>query len=148
MKGLARFLSLAPLERRFLLKTALLLGAAEVSLHVFSLERVRHLLATLSRVLTGRCSAPPSAGQIVRAARVAGRHLPWVGSCLTQALVVQALFHRWGYPAHLRIGIARGEQGQFQAHAWLQDHSGVVIGGRELGRYAYTPLPPLEGEQP
>lgn len=142
MKGLARFLSLAPLERRFLLKTALLLGAAEVSLHVFSLERVRRLLATLTRVLSGRRSVPPSAGQIVWAARVAGRHLPWAGSCLTQALVVQALFHRWGYPAHLRIGIARGEQGQFQAHAWLQNQSEVVIGGEELGRY--TPLPPLE----
>jgi len=54
------------------------------------------------------------------------------------------LLTRRGYPTLLHIGVVRGKQEEFQAHAWVVTEGKVVIGGSELGRYA--PLAVLEVE--
>jgi hypothetical protein len=54
------------------------------------------------------------------------------------------LLARRGYPTFVHIGVVRGEQEQFQAHAWVVTEGKVVIGGSELERYA--PLAVLEVE--
>jgi hypothetical protein len=35
--------------------------------------------------------------------------------------------------------VARGVQGEFQAHAWLESGGLVVIGGQQLERYSQFP---------
>ena len=75
----------------------------------------------------------------------ASRYVPRA-TCLTQALTMQVLLERAGYDARLRIGVARGDEGQFQAHAWVESQDGIVIGGSDLGRY--TGLLALEREAP
>jgi hypothetical protein len=66
-------------------------------------------------------------------------------TCLTQALAGQVLLSRHGHPASLRIGVARSAAGEFQAHAWVECHGRIVIGGAQtLSRF--TPLPSLERE--
>lgn len=73
--------------------------------------------------------------RIVWAVKVASRRVPGA-SCLTQALAAKLLLARWGVASHLRVGVAHGEQGDFQAHAWLETAGGhVVIGGGALERY-------------
>jgi len=80
------------------------------------------------------------------AVAVASRYVPLV-TCLTQALATQVLLGRCGHPASLRIGVARSERGQLQAHAWVESQGRIVFGGlKNLSHY--TPLPPLEGERP
>jgi hypothetical protein len=52
------------------------------------------------------------------------------------------LLARRGYPALLHIGVAKGKEGQFQAHAWVESEGKVVIGGAGLG--CFTTLAVLE----
>jgi len=72
-----------------------------------------------------------SADRVAWAVEMASRCTPGAKSCLTQALAAQVLLDRRGYPALLHIGVAKGEQGRFQAHAWLESKGTVVIGGSE-----------------
>ncbi|NET54236.1 MAG: lasso peptide biosynthesis B2 protein, partial [Merismopedia sp. SIO2A8] len=64
--------------------------------------------------------------------------------CLARALTTQVFMSRQGYSPQLRIGVAKGEGGQLEAHAWVESQGQVVIG--YLGNLSYfTPLPSLEG---
>jgi hypothetical protein len=76
--------------------------------------------------------------RVVWAVELTSRRVPGA-SCLTQALAAKLLLCRWGVPSHLRIGVARGDQGDFQAHAWLEASGQVVIGDVGLERYAKLP---------
>jgi hypothetical protein len=84
--------------------------------------------------------------QVVWAVTVGSRYVP-AATCLTQALVTQVLLSRRGHPASMRIGVARSEAGEFQAHAWVECRGRVVIGGAQAP-LRFTPLPSLERERP
>jgi hypothetical protein len=44
---------------------------------------------------------------------------------------VQILLQQQGYPASLQIGVAKGRDGQLEAHAWVESQGQVVIGNLE-----------------
>jgi hypothetical protein len=53
---------------------------------------------------------------------------------------------RHGFSPQLRIGVAKGETGKLEAHAWIESQGKIVIGYlKDLSRF--TPLPSLEGER-
>ena len=64
---------------------------------------------------------------------VASRRVPRA-SCLTQALALQSLLARAGYPSELRIGVAK-DGAALEAHAWLESGGRIVIGG-DVDRFA------------
>ncbi len=70
---------------------------------------------------------------------IASRYVP-AATCLTQSLATKVLLSRQGHQASVRIGVARSEAGQFQAHAWVESNGRVVIGGPESHLKRYTPL--------
>ena len=73
------------------------------------------------------------------AVRAAARRVPRA-SCLTQSLALEALLVQAGHPAALRIGVARKDDGAFEAHAWVESEGRVLIGRlSDLERFA--PLP-------
>lgn len=89
-----------------------------------------------------RAPARHEAVRTAAAVRRTARAVP-AATCLTQALAGQILLATAGCRSHLRLGVAQGAQGQFQAHAWLETEWGVVLGGGQLSRY--TRLPDLRG---
>ena len=79
---------------------------------------------------------------VVWAVTVASRYIPGV-KCLARALATKVLLAHQGYICELRLGVAKNEKGQLEAHAWVESQGRIVIGGlRDLPRY--TPLPLLE----
>lgn len=72
----------------------------------------------------------------------AARQLLGSRPCLTQALVARWLLGRYGYATELRIGVAKGPDGTFLAHAWLERDGGVVIGGLS-SPHRYRALHPM-----
>ena len=148
MERLRKFLRLSVGEQRILIKASLLLVVIRLGLWLLPFRTLRRLLAKATQ-------APPRlqqkadrfcADRVARAVAVASNHVPGVGTCLTQALAAQVLLARRGHQTSLRIGAARGEEGQFEAHAWLECGGKVVIGGSELERY--TRIAALERETP
>jgi hypothetical protein len=143
MEHLPKFLRLPTAERRLLIKAALLLEAIKLGMKLLPFRTLRRLTSLVAGTpVRPRCADHPSAERVAWAVEVASRHTPGVKSCLAQALAAQVLLARCGYPALLHIGVTRGVQGQFQAHAWVETEGKVVIGGSELGGYA--PLAILE----
>ncbi len=147
MGRLRRFLCLSNAERWVLIKAALLLAVIGVSKRLLPFRTVRRLLARVADRPIGRQHADRlSAERVVWAVEAASRHVPRTKSCLIQALAAQLMLARRGYPALVHIGVTRGEQGQFQAHAWVEMEGKAVIGGSGLEQF--TPLAVLEGEGP
>ena len=135
-------LALAPREREILLEALVLLGGIRLGLWLFSFQAVKRFLAKKAVIVANTRQAEKECiDRVVWAVGVASRCVPHA-TCLTQALAVQALLARRGYPASLRIGVARSDEGSFEAHAWVENQGRIVVGNlADLPRY--TPLPPL-----
>ena len=149
MKRLRSLLALPATERRLLVKAALLLGVIRLGLRLLPFRTLRRLLNQAPRASIALPAANRfSPDRIAWAVTVASPYMLRLRPCLVQALAVQLLLVRRGYPARLHLGVARGERGQVQAHAWVETDGRVVIGGSasELGRY--TPLLALDAETP
>lgn len=147
MGRLRRFLCLPAAERRLLIKAALLLAVIRLGVRLLPFRILRRLLTRVANTPLGpRQADHHSAERIAWAVEAASRHTPGVESCLVQALTAQVLLNRRGYPAPLHIGVTRGEQGQFQAHAWVESGGKVVIGRTELEYF--TRLAVFEGAGP
>jgi hypothetical protein len=144
MKLLRKFLRLSTAEQWLLIATAFLLEAIKLSMKLLQFRTLRRLLVRV----TDATPAKPQYTNHLPIERVAwaveatSRHTPGVKTCLTQALAAQVLLARHGHPALLRIGVAKGEQEEFRAHAWVESKGKIVVGGSEPGRY--TPLAVLE----
>jgi hypothetical protein len=145
MEQIRKFLGLSPADQYLLLKSVFLLGMITLSLRALSFQTVRRLLiGTRQRTVGVHFTDRPSADRIAWAVGVAGRYVP-AATCLPRALAVRMLFKQQGYPARLYIGVAKGDRGQLEAHAWVESQGRIVIGNsRDLSRY--TPLPTLERE--
>jgi Transglutaminase-like superfamily len=148
MKLLRNFLQLPVADKWLLVKTALLLEAIKLTMRLLPFRVLRSLAARAAGVVsTSKLQRANyvSVDRVAWAVEVASRHTPGVKSCLNQALAAQVLLGRHGHPALVHIGVARGERGRFQAHAWVESGGKVVIGGS--GRERFTPLVVLEGER-
>jgi hypothetical protein len=148
MEHLRKFLRLPTVEKRLLIKAALLLETIRLGMWLLPFRTLRRLTSwVVDAPIKPRRADNSSAEMVVWAVEAASRQTPGVKTCLAQALATQVLLARRGYPALLHIGVVRGEQEQFQAHAWVVTQEGkVVIGGSGLELERYTPLAVLEAE--
>jgi hypothetical protein len=145
MIHLYKFPCLSSMHRCLLVRTILLLVAVRLGLWLLPFHALQRLLAWIAqRPLEPRKVAQTSIDNVIWAVVMASRYVPRA-TCLTQALAARVLLVRRGYPTCLRIGVARSETGQFQAHAWVEYAGSVVIGGADAPM-RFTPLPPLERE--
>jgi hypothetical protein len=147
MEQTHKFRRLPVQSRHLRLKSLLLLGLVRLGLWLLPFRTLRRILARLRPAHAAAHEGhQASIRHIVWAVTVASRYVP-AATCLTQALTTQVLLRRYGYAADLRIGVARSEAGEFQAHAWVECQGEVVIGGVQAPS-RYTPLPTLDGERP
>jgi hypothetical protein len=52
---------------------------------------------------------------------------PWRSTCLKRSSVLYALLRHMGDDVSLRIGVRRGDDGAFLAHAWLMRDGAVYL---------------------
>jgi 5-enolpyruvylshikimate-3-phosphate synthase len=140
-----KFLSLDSSERLLLLQTFLFVWIASTTLRLLPFAIVQRLFA--SRVaLPGRMHRRRPIERLLWAIAVAGRHVPGT-TCLSLALAGRIMLNRYGYPAHIHIGVAKDHTGSFAAHAWLESEGTIVIGGQE-STSLFAPLGVIGGSNP
>jgi len=154
-------------DRYLLIEAALLVAVVRLGLWVLPFRTLRVWLDRLERRsriredtrrhanedslfallrIPSRIEIRASPERIAWAVAVASSCVP-ATTCLVRALVAQVLLGRRGYPARLCIGVAKGDGGQLEAHAWVECRGRVVIGERQaLSRY--SPLPVSEIGRP
>ncbi len=145
MKRLRKFNSLTSGDRLLLISTFVWLGLVRLGLWLLPFGTWRRLIASVSRAThKPQEVGKTDQGKIVWAVNVASRYMPGGAQCLARALTAQVLMSRYGYSPQLRIGVAKGEGGQFEAHAWVECQGEVVIGYLgDLSRF--TPMPSFQG---
>lgn len=143
MKRLRKFHHLPSTDQRLLIEAALLLGAIRLGLWLLPFQVLRRILTRATRATTELQADQAFIGRVAWAVALASRYVPAASLCLTRALAAHALLARRGCLACLRIGVVRGEEGELQAHAWVESQGRIVIGGlKDLSRY--TPLRAIE----
>lgn len=143
MRRIRRFLHLSMAQRSLLGQSMLLLGVIRLGLWLLPFRTLKHLVArAVQESPEPREAEQDSLDGVVWAIRTGSHYVP-EATCLTQALAAQVLLSRRGHPVHFRLGVARSETGEFQAHAWVECQERVVIGGVDAP-LRFTPLPPLQ----
>ncbi len=144
MKKLPKLLQLSKSDRQLLLNTFILLGLVRLGLWLLPFQRLRQLLTKIGRSsLQYQQAKQIPLSKIVWAVNLSSRYLPGEVKCLARALTTQVIMTRHGFSPQLRIGVAKGETGKLEAHAWIESQGQIVIGYlRDLSRF--TPLPSLE----
>lgn len=147
MRQLRKFLNLDFSDRLLLVVTFTLLAVIRLGLWLLPFSTWHRLWFYLMPAqLKLRLAQPASVGQVIWAVSVASHYMPGSVKCLARALVTQILLHRYGYPADLHIGVAKGEAGQLEAHAWVESQGEIVMGYlTNLSRF--TPLPAFGGSR-
>jgi hypothetical protein len=140
MQRLRTLLGLNPRTRQLLLNAVVVLGLVRLGLWVLPFGRLQQLLARLSQKRrASQVGHHTDIGNCIWAVNVASRYMPAGATCLARALTTRVLLSRHGYASQLHIGVAKGEQGQLEAHAWVESQGKVVIGSlSDLSRF--TPL--------
>lgn len=142
MKQLRKFLSLTASERRLLVNAIVWLVSIRLALVMLPFRTLLCLTKLSSeRNHLGRDDGLPPE-RIAWTVQAVSRYLPGMRNCLVQALATQIMLAHRDYPAHLRIGVTKDEDGRLKAHAWVELEGKVIIG--KVGASQYTPLPLLE----
>jgi hypothetical protein len=145
MEPLRKFLLVPCADGWLLIKAALLMEAIKLSMLLLPFRTLMRFLARVADWPMGPWHVGYHSGdRVAWAVEMASWRMPGAKSCLTQALAAQVLLGRRGYPTLLHIGVARGEQGRFQAHAWVESEGKVVTGGTGLENF--IPLAVFKGE--
>jgi hypothetical protein len=141
MKLLYKFLRLKECDRQLLLITFTLLGTIRLGLWLLPFRTWRRLLSRIMQPKSKLQGAnPASINQVVWAVSVASHYMPGGVKCLARALATQVLLSQQGHTADLYIGVAKGEEKQLEAHAWVESQGQVVIG--DLSNLSsFIPLP-------
>ncbi|TBR60387.1 hypothetical protein B4U84_05815 [Westiellopsis prolifica IICB1] len=140
MRLLFKFLKFDAGDRHLLIMTLILLAAMRLGLWLLPF---RTLLKLLPRISGSQVTQQVSVGKISWAVKTVSRYIPGV-KCLARALTTQVLMNRNGHSCELRIGVAKGEKGILEAHAWIE-HEGLIVMGYLGDLSRFMPLPSLEG---
>lgn len=144
MNRIRRFLALSGREKVVFLRALGWLSFMKLALLVKPFRELRQWVENRSsRKLTASPERVIGRDRIVWSVDVASRYVPKAESCLPRALAAEILLAEYGYASEFKIGVTRGEDGEFMAHAWLEADGEVLIGGTD-SPVRYTTLPKIE----
>ncbi|AFY99914.1 lasso peptide biosynthesis B2 protein [Calothrix sp. PCC 6303] len=122
------FNALSRQEHLLFFRSLFLLPIVAFSLQLWGMQSTQKFLAQISQktilsstVATSLLLAKTTSTMV----NLAARYSPLWGNCLKKSLVLWYLLRCQGIMSELRIGVRR-ENGEFQAHAWIE-HAGVVL---------------------
>ena len=134
-----KFARLRPADKWLFFRIFALLVRVRLALWLRPFNCVRESALRLGERRVSDIANRLSAHDLTSLVTAAACYIPRA-TCLTQALVADAILRRFGYAPELKIGVGRGDANRFQAHAWVELDGHVVIGN--LPTLAeYTPLP-------
>ncbi len=128
MSRLLKFVKLPTAEKILFIETFLFVPAVRIALWLIPFAVLQR---GFSKFLASEAeTSEPDWSQIkkiVRAVRFVSRFIPFA-SCLTQAVAALLLVKLNGQEAELKLGVAKNNNADFEAHAWLEKNGQIIIG--------------------
>jgi hypothetical protein len=138
MNRLAKFARLSWPDRLLFLEAALWLGIARLAILLIPFRWIALLLG--KHMAESPVSMEPThrslAEHVSWAIRTASRHVPWKSRCLVQAMAVKGMLRLRGIPSTIYMGLAKDEDDNLKAHAWLRSGDMVVVGTPGVDRFS------------
>ena len=127
----SRWRDLSFQEKKWLLWMLLLLPLISAMLRLFGYTRTQAWLLRHSEktaFIEADSNTLQKAERLAQLANIAGRRGAITATCLRQALLLQWWLRRLGLDAKLKLG-ARLQEGQFDAHAWVELAGAALMQG-------------------
>jgi hypothetical protein len=129
-----RFFALSMAERAFVVRAWVSLALVRASVRVRGYARTTEWLARHeARGPTRRCDLSPA--RIARLVEASSHFVPDGRHCLSRSAALATLLRRRGHAATIEFGVARGDLGGLDAHAWVVCDGEVLLGGCDLDRF-------------
>lgn len=123
--------------KKLFLQTYIVMTLVRLGLLLLPFSRLNDSIGK-SKQLNFLALAPQevSIGSIARAVYRSGRYQPGNPMCLARALTTAVLMNIYSFPHEINIGVAKGEQGKIEAHAWVISQGVTIVGDiPDLSRY-------------
>jgi hypothetical protein len=154
MRLILSFLKLNYGDRSILLQSYLLLTLVRLGLWLLPFERlwkgliklgqlqIQPPIAILLKPALKTKTEAQTVRQVIWAVNLSARFTPGGAKCLARALTTKVLLDQQRCPSDFKIGVAKDERGELEAHAWIEVQKQVVMG--QVNKLAqYTPMPSL-----
>ena len=139
MHKLVNFLNMSTSDRLLLIAAFILLNLIRLGLFLFPFSLLLKIVEAMSNFFSKARTKQVEIKQIIHAVHTSNYYVFGNSKCLAKALTTQTLMKIYGYSSKLIIGVAKENEIDLQAHAWVEYHGKVVIGGlRNLD--TFTPL--------
>jgi hypothetical protein len=121
------FVQLTWQERWLLFQSVVFLALIAAGLHLMNFQRLRSLLLRFSSVSPDVCgdAALEQASTTSRLVQAAASRMHFNITCLARSTTLWWLLRRQGIASEIRIGVNQ-QEGEFQAHAWVEIDSIVL----------------------
>lgn len=134
MRRLKTFLRWPKSQRRLIVTAWFYVWLACLGLKFISFPKLQKIFGKLVRLpLLPRCSGTPN--EMADAVRKVSRCVP-AATCLVQALSLHSLLKMADSPSTIHFGVAKSVAGVFDAHAWVECNSEVILGGENSASYS------------
>jgi len=134
MTLLLRLARLERMERGLVARALVWLVASRIALRVLPFRTASAVLERIPR----RIGYPCSPEKIRWALNACARRLPGT-QCLAWALACRSLLQQAGIPSRVRIGVAKGRERRFAAHAWVECSDFTMGWGDDERSYVILP---------
>jgi len=129
MRIFLSFLKLPFWEKKIALETLFWVIRIRIMIWMLSFATVQNRVQNIARNYNSITKNEISMSRLRIMVMAASRYVPRA-TCLVQALAGYILFSKYGYNPSIKIGVLT-ENGEFEAHAWLEHGEKVVLGESE-----------------
>jgi len=137
MRTVTKFFKKPLSDKALYLETTFWLGVSRLAILILPFRWIapflgRHMASSDENDENGERQTVIS---VARAILTMSRHLPWESKCLVQAISGKMMLGRRQIPSTLYLGVAKEENGDLNAHAWLRAGDIILLGGGGLDRF-------------
>ena len=138
MENIAKFLKKPAFEQALYMEAAFWLGVSRLAILMLPFRWIAPLLGThmASSDENDAAAKHQAVRSVSSAIRTMSRRLPWECKCLAQAISGKMMLRTRRIPSTLYLGVAKEENSDLSAHAWLRAGNRIILGGGGVKRFA------------
>jgi Transglutaminase-like superfamily len=135
MKSLITFIRLNWAAKQLFTYTFFLLIIIRFGLRFLNFAQLQRFTDRLGRLYPDQPTQYTLTG-IIWAVNLSSKFTPGGAKCLARALTTKILMQQQHYIGEICIGVAKGDRGNLEAHAWVEVEGNVIMGWLpDLARY-------------